>query len=66
MLTLAMQQTGADFVLKCGRLTRGEPSRHGGQQRGLTKSAHRVVDVAGRASAVHVDRPDNKLVLGLG
>lgn len=30
---------------------------------GLTESAHRVVDVAGWADSVHVDRPDNKLVL---
>lgn len=32
---------------------------------GLTQSAHRVVDVAGWAEPVYVDRPDNKLVLRL-
>lgn len=35
------------------------------QRRDLTEGAHRVVDVAGRAGPVHVDRPDNKLVLCL-
>lgn len=56
-----------DFVFKCGRLSKGEPSHCGIALRrsGLTQSAHRVVDVAGWASAVRVDRPDNKLVLRL-